>query len=378
MKVAFLTTNLVKIYKNTKKGTEIFDYLLLKHLAKHKKDVQITAFASGDSRLPVPIESVTYKSSTEDKKIGVNSHIYFELALIAKAFSQQKKFDLFHVNTGVGELILPFAQFVKKPIVVTMHGSLDQTYTQKLFNQFKHVTNIHFISISNTQRKPFPSLNYCKTIYHGVDTKSNFHFNPVGDNNIIWTGRAIPDKGLDVVLTVAKKLKRKAKIFPIIKDEYLQWLHDEIIKRRNLIYQVVKIYIDFDVNRQELDHHYQTSKVFLFPLQWEEPFGFTIVESMACGTPVVAYARGSVPELIKDGETGFIVNAADDNIRGNWIIKKTGIEGLCEAVERIYAMPEDQYRKMRLACRQHVEKNFTAEQMASNYIDVYKQISNKR
>lgn len=99
-----------------------------------------------------------------------------------------------------------------------------------------------------------------------------------------------------------------------------------------------------------------------------------MIEAMACGTPVVAYARGSVPEVIKDGETGFIVNPSDTDIRGNWIIKKTGIEGLCEAVERIYSMPEDQYRQMRRNCRAHVEKNFTVERMVDEYEKVYKEI----
>lgn len=103
-----------------------------------------------------------------------------------------------------------------------------------------------------------------------------------------------------------------------------------------------------------------------------------MIESMACGTPVVAFARGSVPEIIKDGETGFIVNPSDDDIRGNWIIKKTGIEGLCEAVERIYSMPEKQYLEMRKACRAHVEKHFTVERMVDEYEKVYEEILAKK
>lgn len=377
MKIAVINSNLVKIYQNTKKGTEIFDYILIKKLAK-RKDINITAFASGNSRLPVKIESISYKPSTDDKNIGLENHIFFEQSLISKAFSMQDKFDLYHVNFGDGELILPFARFVKKPIVITMHGSLYEKYVNKFFSLYKDLKNIYFISISNSQRKPYPSLNYIKTIYHGIDTEKDFQFNPAGDRNIIWTGRAVPDKGLDVVLSVVNKVKKKAKIFPIIKEDYLHWLHNEIIKKRNLIYQVVKIYIDFDVNRSELNHHYQTSKLFLFPLQWEEPFGFTLIESMACGTPIVAYARGSVPEIVKDGETGYLVNPSSDDVRGSWIIKKTGIDGLCEAVEKIYSMPEEQYRAMRKACREHIEKNFTVERMVDEYVGVYKKILNHK
>lgn len=376
MKIAIVNSNLVRINSNTKKGTEIFDYILITNLAKLKnQNLQITAFASGNSTLPVKIESVSYRPSIDHKNVGAKNHIIFELSLISKAFSMHRKFDLYHVNFGIGELILPFARLIKKPVLVTMHGSLNTEYAQKFYALYKDVKNVYFVSISNSQRKPMPNLNYIRTIYHGVETKKVFRFNPAGDKSIIWSGRAIPDKGLDIVLSVVKKLRKRAKIFPIIKEEYLEWLQDIIIKRRNIVNQAVRIYTDFDVHRDELAYHYQTSKVFLFPVQYEEPFGLTLVESMACGTPVVAYAKGSIPEIIKDGETGFIVNPSKDEIRGNWIIKKTGIDGLCEAVERIYALTEDKYKEMRLACRAHVEKNFTVERMINEYVDVYKQLS---
>jgi glycosyltransferase involved in cell wall biosynthesis len=99
-----------------------------------------------------------------------------------------------------------------------------------------------------------------------------------------------------------------------------------------------------------------------------------MIEAMACGTPIVAYARGSVPEVVVDGETGFIVNTTNEDIRGDFIIKKTGIEGLCEAVNRIYAMPRDEYMLMRRKCRMRVEEHFTSDKMASNYIDLYKKV----
>ncbi len=376
MRLAILNSNLVQISSTTKKGSEIFDYILITNLAKvaKKHNITITAFASGNSRLPVKIESVNYYSSGEDKQITNQGHTIFELALISKAFSQQEKFDLYHVNYGNGEVIFPFARFVKKPILVTMHGSLDEIYSQKYFALFKDLKNIFFVSISNSQRKAMPNLNYVETIYHGIDTKKNFQFNPVGDSYLLWTGRAIPEKGLDIVLQVIRKTKKKAKIFPILKEEYFQWLREVIIKRRNIINQAVSIYTDFDIHRYDLVSQYQHSKLFLSPILFEEPFGLTLIESMACGTPVVAYARGSVPEIIRDGVTGFIVNPSDDDIRGDWIIKKTGIEGLCEAVERLYAMPENQYREMRLNCRSHVEQNFTVEKMISEYEKVYQKV----
>ena len=98
---------------------------------------------------------------------------------------------------------------------------------------------------------------------------------------------------------------------------------------------------------------------------------------MACGTPVIAYARGSVPEIIKDGETGFIINSSEQDKRGDWIIKKTGIEGLCEAVEKIYSLSVEQYKQMRKNCRVHVETHFTVERMTDDYEKIYQQIIEK-
>lgn len=99
---------------------------------------------------------------------------------------------------------------------------------------------------------------------------------------------------------------------------------------------------------------------------------------MSCGTPIIAYAKGAIPEIIDDGVTGFIVNSSDDDIRGEWIVKKTGVDGLCEAIEKIYSMPEGEYQKMRQNCRTHVEKNFTARRMVEEYLKIYKEVVSKQ
>ena len=138
-------------------------------------------------------------------------------------------------------------------------------------------------------------------------------------------------KGCDTVLQIAKKLKKKTIISGLIQNKmFFENKIKPLIKNlSNLVTFIEKLTF---VEKNKI---LSNPKLFLFPIQWEEPFGLVMIESMACGTPVVAFARGSVPEVIKDGETGFVVNPSDDDIRGNFIIKKTGLEGLCEAVERI-------------------------------------------
>lgn len=373
MKIAIVCSNFVSMTKNVIRGTEVFDYTLIDNLVKEDDNLDITAFVSGDSDLPVKIESVDYHPSVSDKSIiQKDKHIIFELALLSKAFSMQENFDLYHINIGDGDIALPFTPFVKKPILITLHYTQDAEYISKYFSLFKKYSNVFFVSISNTQRKFFPDLNYAATIYNGTEIEQ-FKFSPVGGKTIMWASRAVPDKGLETVFEIAHRLGREFKIFALRKDEYMDWLNKLISEQENLVLSK-RVYLEFEKDRTDLVVDYQTSKLFLFPIQWEEPFGLVLIESMACGTPVVAYARGSVPEIIRDGETGFIVNPSDQDIRGDWIVKKTGVDGLCEAIEKIYSMPEKEYQKMRQNCRSLVEKSFSANRMVEEYLRVYKKL----
>lgn len=361
MRIAIVCSNYSSINNEVKKGTEIFDYILIDNLIKNNKDINITAFASGDSDLAVKIESVDYYPSISDKGIIKNNkHIIFELALLSKAFSMQDNFDLYHINIGDGDIALPFVPFVQKPILITLHYTQDEKYIDKYFSFFKDFKNVYFVSISDAQRKFFPKLNYAATIYHGIELEK-FQFSAQGGKKIMWAGRGVPDKGLEIVLEVLKKTEKEASLFPLRKSEYLGWLNKLISNHQDLIAER-GIHLEFDKDRYDLIPHYQTSKLFLFPIQWEEPFGLVLIEAMACGTPVVAYARGSAPEIIKDGETGFLINPED------------GVKGLCEAVDKIYSMPEMEYQKMRQNCRSHVEKSFSANRMAEEYLKAYNKI----
>ncbi len=372
MRIAILNSNYVSINKNTRKGTEIFAYTLIKYLAKRAKqdNLEITAFASGDSHLPVPIVSVNYKASLTDKDIGVKHHKTFEMALVSKAFKMQDNFDLYHVNSLNGDVVLPFAPFVRKPIIVTMHGSfLEKTYNAKYLSLFENLKNIYFVSASNVQRIPSLKLNYIATIHHGIDAKRQWTFDSVGDDYITWAGRAIQTKGIDTVIRCIKKSGKKGKIFALVNDESPKWIRKMKEKKED---HVGEISFRYELRRHELAYQYQHSKLFLFPIRWEEPFGMVMIEAMACGTPVVAYAKGSVPEVVVDGETGFLINPSSEDIRGDFIIKKTGIEGLLEGIERIFSMPKEKYLTMRKKCRIRVEEYFTVENMVSQYIDTYK------
>lgn len=377
MKVSYICTNLFNMDEKNKTGSGIFNHILLNNLADLKnKDLTLSVFASGASSVPFGIESIDFNPSSVDPKIiQSNKHIMFELALISKAFSMQDEFDIYHVNIGDGDLAMPFATFVKKPILITLHNINNEDFTRKYFSFFKNQKNVYFISASNYQRKILPELNYAETIYHGIDVEQ-FAFNELGGDSIMWAGRLIPGKGPDIVVELAEKLKIETRLFGIVKDGFEDWFEKNVNRRVMDNNNSSKISIHLNYERARLIKHFQDSKLFLMPTLLEEAFGFVYAESMSCGTPVVTFARGSAPEIIKDGVTGFLVNPSDDDIRGDWIIKKTGFAGLCEAVEKIYSLSQVEYKKMRLASRQQVVDNFSAEKMAKRYLEMYKKMSN--
>ncbi|MDO8573726.1 MAG: glycosyltransferase [Candidatus Daviesbacteria bacterium] len=377
MKIAILTSNRFHIGADTKKGTEIVFRMLVESLAKRtgNTELSITAFCSGDSDLPVRIESIEKYPTSHDLTIPQEKNIIFELALISKAFSMKDEFDIYHVHIGDGDIVLPFARFISRPVIITIHHTFDKAYVKRYFTLFKDLENVYFISLSNFQRKQLPFLPFAATIYNGIDTKQ-FAFDASGGDSIMWSGRGIPAKGLDVAFAVVQKTKKITNVFVIKKQEEADWLEKTLQLPASLqIEQYVSV--KFDSLRGNLIRYYQKSKLFLFPIQWEEPFGLVLIESLSCGTPIVAYARGSVPEIVKDGETGFLVNPSDNDIRGNWIIKKTGVDGLCEAIEKIYSMPEKEYQEMRNNCRVLAEKSFSANKMAEEYLKAYNKIVKK-
>ncbi|MGB9609295.1 MAG: glycosyltransferase [Minisyncoccia bacterium] len=326
----------------------------------------------------LPFFEVVKKEEWEnlaDKRLMGQLIVPFEIDLHLKFLEiiQKEKFDIAHLHSTPPFYGLPFTNYSNIPNVFTLHG-ISSPLERKVIDVFNNENN-YFISISNNQRKDFPNLKFFKTIYHGIPLAETY-YSEKGGEAMVFTSRLKKVKGVEEAINIAIKTQRKLTLSGDIRGsekEYFYHIIEPLIEKS----QGLVKFLHF-VNHSMITYFFSQGKLFLFPIQWEEAFGLVFIESMAAGTPVATFARGSAPEVIKDGETGFLVNPSDDDIRGNWIIKKTGIEGLCEAVERIYSMPEEQYRQMRRACRAHVEKNFTVERMVDEYEKVYEQILSSR
>ncbi len=356
----------------------------------HKRGHSVAFVVPKDSRSPVPSIYTTHRAfiptltteqlthiKNERTKIELWNPFLVDILLSVLDELNRNTYDVFHLHSNIPTIELPFLSKIKIPTIVTLHSTIRSKVEENaVINEMKPPENVFFVAISNSQRNEFTSLPFVATIHNGIDTTIFSESANNNSENILYAGRIKKTKGIKDAIITSMKIKKSLIVAgskSLITNHDIQFYENEI---RPLLAANTITFLGHQ-ERSKMPYIYQHAKAMIAPLSWEEPFGLTMIESMACGTPVIAYARGSVPEVIKDGETGFIVNSSEEDKRGDWIIKKTGIEGLCEAVERMYALPEEEYKQMRKNCRAHVEKYFTVERMVDQYETLYKEIIEK-
>ena len=266
--------------------------------------------------------------------------------LIGQMFgaAEKKGYDILHIHPI--DRALPIA--LGNPNVKAVYTLHDPIYPWRadVFKMFQS-PNQGLVSISDSQRKPAPDLNYLNTVYNGIKM-DQFKFSDTDDGYLLFVGRITPEKGVAEAVEAARKSgERMIIIGPASENDY--W--NERIKP----YLGEKIkHIGF-VPRKSLFKYYRKAKALLFPIQWEEAFGLVMTEAMACGTPVIGFRRGSVPEVIADKKTGFIV----DNV-----------SQMVEAIKKVNLIS-------RADCRRRVEENFSTEKMVEGYEKVFLNFADK-
>lgn len=337
-----------------------------------KRGHKVTLFAASNSKTKAKLISANlpslatnkkmapfYKQVSELEKEASDIEFYkklvarkgtvenYEYILISELYKHvlKGKFDLVYISL-IGLRPLPFAALSSTPTVLSLNNPLDPFTLYFMKEYKKRAPQIHYVGISKNQIKSAPSL-FDEVIYNGVDL-TRFKFNEKPQNMLITAGRISDNKGVSEAIEVAKKTNYKL-VFAgrHYEDDY--W--NKVIKPKiggKIKYAGVLPY-------QKMPSFYKQAKAFLFPIKWEEPFGLVMIEAMATGTPVIAFRRGSVPEIVKDGKTGFIVDTVDEMV---------------EAVGKI-----DQIS--RRVCREHVEKKFSIEAMVDNYEKLFYKIVKK-
>lgn len=253
------------------------------------------------------------------------------------------EFDLLYFHHP--EVALPYAKlFPHVPVVYTLHDPLTDWYKEMF--AMGASPNQHFVSISDSQRRPALDLPYAATIYNGIDVEQ-YAFEPEHDDYLLFAGRMVTEKGIKEAVEIAQQTDHRLLMIGPVYDDNRETF--DCCVKPHLNERI--LYLGY-MERHEIVRYYQKAKAFVAPIQWEEPFGLTSVEAMACGTPVLAMNRGAMSEVVKNGKTGFVVNTVAEMV---------------EAVGKIGTID-------RQACRDHVAKNFSTDKMVNGYEAVFKKI----
>ncbi|NOY88130.1 MAG: glycosyltransferase family 4 protein [FCB group bacterium] len=299
----------------------------------------VTLFATGDSVTSGKLHAVCARGYEEDHSIVPK---VWECLHVSELFEHAEEFDIIHNNFDF--LPLTYTGLVTTPVVTTIHG-FSSPGILPVYKKYN--SKVFYVSISDADRSP--DLDYIKTIHHGIDI-NQFDFQVEPDDYLLFFGRIHHDKGAREAIEIARACNKKLILAGIIQDDtyYHQYIEPHL-DNDNIAY----IGSVGPVDRNQL---LGKATALLHPINFNEPFGLSVIEAMACGTPVIAFNKGSMSELIENGKNGFLVNTVDEAI---------------EAVEHIKNID-------RLYCRHHVEQNFTAGQMVEKYIQVYETILEKR
>ena len=304
-----------------------------------KNGIDVTLFATADSHTSAKLHAVCPKPYEEDKSILTK---VCKCLQISEVFERANEFDIIHNHLDY--IPLTYSALVNTPVVTTIH-ELSSNKTLPVYKKYNNKT--FYVSISNADR--CPELDYIATVRNGIDVK-NFHFNDDPLDYLLFLSRTLDkDTGANEAIQIAKKTGKKLRMVGFVADKaYFEKEVQPHIDNELIIYEK---HVDPESKKELLSNAY----ALLHMINHDEVLGLDVVEAMASGTPVIAMNRGSMPELIRDGETGFLVNSVDE---------------AAEAVQKVAAIS-------RKKCRDSIEKNFSIDRMVADYIKVYETIIEK-
>jgi glycosyltransferase involved in cell wall biosynthesis len=299
-----------------------------------KLGIEVTLFATGDSITGGTLDAICATGYEEDR--GQDAKV-LECLHISNLMEKAGDFDIIHNNFDF--LPLTYSGLIKTPVITTIHG-FSSPRIVPVYKKYNHIG--HYVSISNADRSP--ALDYIATVYNGLDTR-DFKFYADPDDYLLYFGRIHPDKGTAEAIDIALKSKRKLLIAGIIQDA--NYYREKV--EPFLSAQIQYIGHAGPDKRQEL---LGKAAALLHPISFNEPFGMSVAEAMLCGTPVIAFNKGSMPELIKNAKTGFLVNTVDEAV---------------DAVNQLHHIA-------RIDCHEWASTQFSGEKMVADYLGLYKKI----
>lgn len=319
-------------------GTERVVHYLTEELVN--KGHEVTLFASGDSvTRAVLISSIDKALRLNRSCVDPMAH---QIVQMKDVLDHASGFDIIHFHTDY--LHFPFTGQFGPPCITTLHGRLDIPDLQSVYNTFSEE---HVVSISENQKIPLPQANWVGTVYHGLP----LHLHRPGNGSgkyLAFLGRISPEKGIEQAIEIAINTNMHLKIAAKVDKADEHYFNTCV---RHLLDHPLIEYVG-EIDETAKTFFLGEASALLFPINWEEPFGLVMIESMACGTPVVAFNHGSVSEVLDEGKSGFIVNQVTEAV---------------EALAQIHTLSRGVVRYV-------FEQRFTASRMANDYIHLYKRI----
>jgi glycosyltransferase involved in cell wall biosynthesis len=320
-------------------GTERVVSFLTEELVRAGHDV--TLFASGDSVTSAELAPCVPRALRLDR--GAVDHLAHHVRMVGEVCRRAHEFDVIHFH--IDYLHFPSVSRLEVPHVTTQHNRLDTPDLAPLYRMFRDVP---LVSISNSQRAPLPFATWQATVYHGLPADL-FSFHPGPGKYLAFLGRVSPEKGLDRAIEIAKRAGMPLKIAAKVDEKDRAYYEARIVP---LMAHPLVEYVG-EINEQQKDAFLGDAAALLFPIDWPEPFGLVMIEALACGTPVVAFGAGSVPEIMRDGVAGYMVGDVASAVR---------------AVQQAVELP-------RAACRAYFEERFLVRRMAADYLTIYERLA---
>jgi glycosyltransferase involved in cell wall biosynthesis len=304
---------------------------------------EVTLFASGDSQTAARLVAACPRALWQDP--DVRETLPHHVRLMELVFRDVHRFDVLHFHCDY--LHFPLVRRHGCVSVTTMHGYMHPHDLAPLLAEYREVP---LVSLSDNQRVPIPDANWLATIHHGLP-RDLFEFRETGGDYLAFLGRLSPEKGVERAIEIARlsnvPLKIAAKIYPE-EQAYVEACVAPAVRAAGSLVELIG-----EVGGREKNDFLGGARALLFPIEWAEPFGLVMIEALACGTPVIAWSRGSVPEIVADGVTGYIVDTVQD---------------AALAVARVASID-------RRACRDGFEQRFDAVRMARQYVEVYRSLT---
>ena len=347
LKIALVAPFEEPVPPRTYGGTERVVNNLANQLVAMGHDV--TLFASGDSNTAAKLVACVDRAVRvlpEARRPQIRAALNQQGLIKAIRHISKSKFDIIHNHFGWQMLL--YKDFIKQPVITTLHGILSEPTENYMHRMFKDES---FVSISKSQRRHGAQLHYVATVYNGINLE-RFKFNDTPEDYLIFLGRIHPQKGPEYAIEIAKRTGHKLIIAAKIDPLEMQYFENDI---KPLIDGKQIVFVGEVAHTQKIKL-LKNAKAMLTPIQWDEPFGITNIEAMACGTPVIAINRGSLPEIIVNGKNGF----------------------LCSNIDQMIRRVDEIHKINRAACRAQIEKKFSAQHMAEGYLKAYRRVLAKK